>query len=44
MKKGFFLAVAFLLTAASISAYSHSGGTDRYGCHYDRKTGIYHCH
>ena len=22
----------------------HSGGTDAYGCHYDRKTGEHHCH
>ena len=23
---------------------SHSGGTDKCGCHYNRKTGKYHCH
>jgi len=23
---------------------SHSGGTDKYGCHTNRKTGDYHCH
>ena len=23
---------------------SHSGGTDKCGCHYNRKTGRYHCH
>ena len=23
---------------------SHSGGTDKCGCHYNRKTGVYHCH
>lgn len=22
----------------------HSGGTDAYGCHTNRKTGVYHCH
>lgn len=22
----------------------HSGGTDAYGCHHDRKRGGYHCH
>ena len=37
------IAVAAALVIAS-SALAHSGGTDAYGCHYDRKTGIYHCH
>jgi hypothetical protein len=23
---------------------THSGRTDRYGCHNDRKRGTYHCH
>lgn len=23
---------------------SHSGGTDKCGCHTNRKTGEYHCH
>jgi len=23
---------------------SHSGGTDKCGCHYNRKTKKYHCH
>lgn len=23
---------------------SHSGGTDKCGCHYNKKTGEYHCH
>ena len=22
----------------------HSGGTDKCGCHHNRKTGEYHCH
>ena len=22
----------------------HGGGTDKCGCHYNRKTGKYHCH
>jgi hypothetical protein len=26
------------------AALAHSGGTDRYGCHHDRKNGGYHCH
>ncbi len=28
----------------SESELSHSGGTDKCGCHYNRKTGEYHCH
>ena len=23
---------------------SHSGGTDKYGCHTNHETGDYHCH
>lgn len=26
------------------SIVSHSGGTDKNGCHNDRKRGGYHCH
>jgi hypothetical protein len=37
------LAVGFL--AADVSAgYAHSGGTDKNGCHMNRKTGVRHCH
>lgn len=25
-------------------AVAHSGGTDAAGCHYNHKTGVYHCH
>lgn len=25
-------------------SFSHSGGTDSYGCHTNHKTGHYHCH
>lgn len=25
-------------------AHAHSGGTDKQGCHMDRKTGTRHCH
>lgn len=38
---------AFILTAALLCtglAYAHSGGTDKQGCHMDRKTGTRHCH
>ena len=30
--------------ANSDNYISHSGRTDRYGCHNDRKRGTYHCH
>ncbi len=28
----------------SQSVIKHSGGTDKCGCHVNRKTGEYHCH
>ena len=37
------LFVWFFLSLAS-PAYPHGGGLDAYGCHYNRKTGGYHCH
>lgn len=37
-------ALAILTLSFSIAAFAHSGGTDAAGCHYDRSTGIYHCH
>jgi hypothetical protein len=33
--------IVLLMPAVSLG---HSGGTDAYGCHYDRKTGERHCH
>jgi hypothetical protein len=33
-----------LLASAVAPAFAHSGGTDRNGCHNDRKRGGYHCH
>lgn len=36
--------VAVALMAATSLAIAHSGGTDALGCHYERATGIYHCH
>lgn len=36
-----------IITITKISSsdiVSHSGRTDRYGCHNDRKRGTYHCH
>ena len=35
------LSISFLLALAGM-AFAHSGGTDAYGCHVDRKTGIRH--
>ncbi len=36
--------VLTLTLLASAAALAHSGGTDRNGCHHDRKNGTYHCH
>lgn len=38
------LIVIILVLVFSSIAYAHSGGTDSSGCHYNRKTGEYHCH
>ena len=46
MKK-FALALALAISSiafASADVFAHSGGTDRYGCHTDSRTGVYHCH
>lgn len=29
---------------AGTDGFSHSGGTDKCGCHFNRSTGEYHCH
>ena len=43
--KAFILALVVMATLGiSASAFAHSGGTDQYGCHHDRKNGGYHCH
>lgn len=31
-----------VVTSSTVIGYS--GGTDKYGCHNDRKRGTYHCH
>lgn len=36
------LLLVFLFAAPAV--FAHSGGTDRYGCHIDHRTGIRHCH
>lgn len=41
MKKIAFACVSLLICC---SALAHSGGTDKNGCHHDRKNGTYHCH
>jgi hypothetical protein len=38
------LLVIFALFLTATLAQAHSGGTDKNGCHTDRKTGVYHCH
>lgn len=49
MNKGWIKRLAVALAAvAGIAgagvAVGHSGGTDQYGCHIDRSTGVRHCH
>lgn len=41
MKK---LAMTLALALLAATAFAHSGGTDRNGCHTNHKTGGYHCH
>lgn len=41
MKKLIAVLCAALMAGA---VFAHSGGTDKNGCHYDRKTGVYRCH
>jgi hypothetical protein len=40
--------IAAVLAVAGLAfgsyAISHSGGTDKNGCHKDHKDGSYHCH
>ena len=43
--------VALLAASPAVAAaadlqqpLTHSGGTDKCGCHYNRSTGEYHCH
>ncbi|CAN7761162.1 YHYH domain-containing protein [Variovorax sp. LjRoot84] len=41
MKK---LMVALVALMMSVGVWAHSGGTDKNGCHHDRKSSGYHCH
>ena len=44
-KYGFKITVIFsILLFSAVFAYTHSGRTDRYGGHHDRKNGGYHYH
>ncbi|MTJ14775.1 YHYH domain-containing protein [Anabaena sp. UHCC 0187] len=36
--------VAMVLLSAISPAFSHSGRTNRAGCHHDSRSGGYHCH
>lgn len=42
MKKKLIAGILLMLVAGA--AVAHSGGTDSFGCHHDRKNGGYHCH
>jgi hypothetical protein len=35
---------AFFFLISETIVVAHSGGTDKNGCHHDRKNGGYHCH
>ena len=41
MKK---IIIVMLLMVGTSVAFANSGGTDKNGCHNDRKNGGYHCH
>ena len=41
MKK---LAAFVAIVSIASAAFAHGGGLDSNGCHYDHKTGVYHCH
>lgn len=41
MKKLF---ISVMIILISFNSFAHSSGTDRNGCHHDRKNGTYHCH
>ena len=44
-KYGFKITIIFsILLLSAVFAYTHSGRTDKYGGHYNRKTGEYHFH
>ena len=44
MKQHARLLLILALSAYINSASAHGGGLDSYGCHHDKKAGLYHCH
>lgn len=38
------IVLSFFLSILATSVQAHSGRTDLYGCHNNRKTGGHHCH
>ena len=38
------IAIGLSIIFTSNFAFAHSGGLDARGGHYNRKTGVYHCH
>jgi hypothetical protein len=38
------LSLVLLFASLASLSFAHSGGTNAYGCHYNHKTGVYHCH
>lgn len=44
MQKTIAIIAALFMGLSAATAFAHSGGTDKNGCHHDRKNGGYHCH
>lgn len=44
MKRITAVILAALAMSVTTVAWAHSGGTNSQGCHYNHKTGGYHCH
>lgn len=38
------LLATIAIAVLAATAFAHSGGTDKAGCHTDHRTGVYHCH
>lgn len=44
MKRITAVVLAALALSVTTVTWAHSGGTNSQGCHYNHKTGEYHCH